>query len=116
MTDTWERCDPACEGYFASHTDGAEGHADIEIQRCDECNRFVGDDDAAVQFVRDLENGGATMAWAIQHLAEILTVEGWEQLHAGYAEMVANAVYGPEDPEDAEELDPFGQPVDTRGM
>lgn len=38
-------------GYFDVPIDGDIG---IELERCDECEKFTDDDSAAVQFTRDL--------------------------------------------------------------
>ena len=54
MTDTWERCDPECQGYGAFTVDRDPGD---EIERCDECARFDDDDGARLQLVTDLEAG-----------------------------------------------------------
>lgn len=50
----WEPCSTGCQGYDVFTVDRDPGK---ELERCDDCARFVDDDAAAVQFVRDLEQG-----------------------------------------------------------
>ncbi len=95
MTDKWERCDPGCEGYFASNTDGGLGHAFVEIQSCHDCARFIDDGmpadyKAHSQFVRDLEDGNRDAdrprehQYAIEQLANLLTSDDMDSLQGIY--------------------------------
>ncbi len=58
----WTACSEKCQGYFVSSCESTQ-HAPLELQACHDCERFIGEcgavDDgaAAVQFVRDLEDG-----------------------------------------------------------
>jgi hypothetical protein len=75
----WERCDPACEGYVASHVDREPG---IEIEGCGDCGRFlrdgaIDDDAACVQFVLDLERGST---WALAQMNDILAGPTWQEI------------------------------------
>lgn len=75
----WKPCSPGCQGYDAFVVDRDPG---MELERCDDCARFVDDDTAAVQFVRDLEKGlpfavkRARMLLDTEHIITIPAEEG----------------------------------------
>lgn len=63
---SWERCCEECQGYGLFTVDRPPF---LELQRCDSCDRFKDDDEAAVQFTRDLEAGEP---WAQDYAHELL--------------------------------------------
>lgn len=62
----WDGCSEGCEGVGVFWVDRAPGW---EVQRCDSCERFADDDEAAVYLVRAAERGEL---WAREQLRQLI--------------------------------------------